>query len=473
MNKDLQEAQKEALARRAKQASKGKEEKKKNIYYTANFEGLVDIVLNDDYIKFLTSDSELLDTVEVDGTEYLPPPKRGLPPNLQIPCYDNVLGYAQNHDISGESGVTGTCKGCTLLYNDLIEYHKNISELPNNDLYQLLTLWDLHTYMIEKVNFSPIIYFYSIAERGKSRTLKGMINVAYRGLRKGDIRDAQLLRDCTHLKSALAFDMMDFWDKVTGAGSVDVVLNRYERGMTVSRVNRPEKGAFQDTDYYDVFGPTIIATNEIIHDIADTRSIPIVMIKSSRDFENEVKPEDSLDLKERLTAFRLAHFNDDLPKINKLVRSRLGDIFRPLHQMLLKVKPDKEEEFKKMVLRVEKMKLIEKTGSIDADVLQAWIAAKVNMVSGVIASQEVADAFNVDKGDKERLASRRIGNRLKSSGFQTTQTSNHTLGFFWNEETTEKLKKEYGVLSGSPELTETPETPKDDEEYPSLDIKTL
>ena len=335
-----------------------KDDKKKKINYIANFEGLVDIVLNDGHIRFLTSDGELSDEVEIDGVDYVPPPKRGLPPNLQIPRADKVLEYARNHTASGVSGENGVCTGCTPLYSNLIKYHINISELPNNDLYQVLALWDFHTYMIEKVSFSPIIYFYSIAERGKSRTLKGMVHVAYRGLRKGDIRDAQLLRDCTHLRASLAFDMMDFWDKVTSAGSVDVLLNRYERGMTVSRVNRPDKGPFKDTDFYDVFGPTLISTNEIIHDIADTRAIPIVMRKSSRDFENEVNPKDALNLREQLTAFRLVHFNDDLPKINKLVKSRLGDILRPLHQILLKVCPDKEEEFKKILSQIKSKKVL-------------------------------------------------------------------------------------------------------------------
>ena len=442
-----------------------KKEKKEPVRYLADFKGLVDIVLNGNSIKFLTSEKELLDSITIDRIEYLPPPKRGLPPNLLIPRADKVLGYAQNHGDTGVTGDTGVCRGCTLLYNDLIEYHKNISELPNNDLYQLLAIWDIHTYMIEKASFSPIIYFYSIAERGKSRTLKGMTYVAYRGIRKGDITDAQLIRDCTHLRATLAFDMMDFWEKIKQAGSVDVILNRYERGMTISRVNRPDKGPFKDTDYYDVFGPTVIATNEIIHDIADTRAIPIIMIKADRDFENEVDPKDSLDLRERLTAFKLVHYDDDLPKPVKLARSRLGDIVKPLHQILLKVAPNKEKEFIAMVKRIEKMKLVEKTGTVDSDILQAWVAiAKVKMVNGIVASQDVTDVFNEDKGDKEKLTSRQVGNRLKSFGFQTTKTNTNTLGFFHDEETTIKLKKEYGVVFVTPESPVTPVSPENEPE---------
>ena len=108
--------------------------------------------------------------------------------------------------------------------------------------------------------------------------------------------------------------------------------------------------------------------------------------------------------------------------------------------------------------------LIEKTGTVDQDILQAWLASKISIVNGVIASQEVTDAFNMDKGDREKLTSRKVGNRLKSFGFQTTQTHTSALGFFWDEETTQKLKKEYGVLSVTSEPSETSETPGTDDD---------
>ena len=434
-----------------------KEDKKEKVFYIANFDNLVDLVLNDDEVKFLTSDEELLNDITIDGLTYDAPRKHRLPPNLKIPKAHNIFDYAQKHGVSDVSDDSGVCKACTTLFNDLLEYHKNISELPNKDLYYLLVAWDFHTYLIDKFNFSPIIYFYSIAERGKSRTIKGMINVAYRGIRKVDISDAQLIRDCTHLRATLAFDMMDFWDKIKSAGSVDIILNRYERGSTVSRINRPEKGAFQDMDYYDVFGATLLGTNEIIHEIADTRAIPIIMRKADRDFEDEVTPLTGLDLKEQLVAFKLAHFEDKLPQIKKIVKSRLGDIIRPLHQVILMTNPVKEDLFINLIKEIEQIKLTEKSNSIDAEIIQSWLQAKEEMVSGVVACQLVADKFNADKSEKEKLASRKVGNILRSFSFQPTKTSTGALGFFWNGEVTEKLKKEHGLLLVSESL-ETSET---------------
>lgn len=450
-----------------KQGQKGK----KQVFYIADFPGLVDLVLSEDNeIKFLTSEAKLIDKVKIGDTIYNPPPKEKLPKNLIIPRASEVVKFAREHIETGETGDSGICRTCTQLYYDLIQYHQEISELPDPDLYHLIVCWDFHTHFIEKSNFSPIIYFYSVAERGKSRTLKGMLNVARRGIRKVDISDAQLLRDCTHLRATIGFDMMDFWDKVKQAGSVDVALNRYERGFTVSRINRSEKGAFQDVDYYDVFGPTILATNEIINDIAYTRAISIIMRKSHKEFENEVVPEDALPLKERLIGCRLAHFNDSLPQVRKIAKSRLGDITRPLFQILLKVNPQEEERFIKLVKKIEDTRLTDKSGSIDAEIIQAWMAVEHEIVNGVLANALVATGFNKDKSDKEQLTPRRIGNRLRAFGFQPTHTGNHTLGFFWDKDLTERLAKEYGVLpsetSESPEIPESPTETEAEEVQP-------
>jgi len=252
--------------------------------------------------------------------------------------------------------------------------------------------------------------------------------------------------------------MVDFWDKVKQAGSQDVILNRYERGMTVSRINRPDKGPFLDTDYFDVFGPTVLATNEIISEIAETRAIPIAMRKAEQEFDLPVTPEYALPLKEELTAWRFAHVQDNQwPSPQRIAKSRLGDIVAPLYQIILKVKPDLEEEFIKLVQEIEKVKLSEKSNSIDADILLAVSKVDQEVVNGVIASQLIANQYNKDKDDREKLTSRKIGNRLKSLSYQPTLTQTGALGFFWDEELLTKLLIEFGV--GGVKTSKTSETP--------------
>jgi hypothetical protein len=431
--------------------------------YTADFPDLVELVEDDDRLKFLLFDGSVQDSVILEDITYQCPQRRQLPPNMQIPRLDKVLSYARNHGVTGDTGVSGECIACTTLYEKLLQMHQTVSELPEPGFYHILTLWDFHTFCQEKAQYSPIIYFYSVAERGKTRTMKGMVWVCKRGIRKGDIKDAQLIRDCTNLRASLAFDMTDFWESVKAAGSQDVILNRFEKGLTVSRVNRPEKGAFKDIDYYEVFGPTILATNEIISDIADTRAIPITMLKATRDFEDEVKQKDLLELNEELVAWRLVHGRDVWEQPKKILRSRLGDIIRPLHQVLLHIAPQYEEEFIKIVKLISETKLTEKSSSVTAEVL---VAVKkicdeaANITNGVFPCQLVTNQYNTDKDEKEKIKSRRVGAILKSLGFKPTQTNNNTLGFIYKENLIVRLLGEYGVLVGnSPESPVSPESP--------------
>ena len=142
-----------------------------------------------------------------------------------------------------------------------------------------------------------------------------------------------------------------------------------------------------------------------------------------------------------------------------MIRARLGDIIRPLHQILLRVAPQYEEKFKEIVYKVSETKLTEKSGSLTAEILIAINKNVIegNVVSGVFACQLVTNTLNKDKDEKEKLKSRKVGNIIKSLGFKSTQTSNNTLGFFYKENQLIRLLSEYGVYM--PSVPESPVNP--------------
>ena len=151
---------------------------KPSAQYIALFEGLVDIVERDEAPLFLVRDGDRLETasdVLLDGERYLPPPRASLP--FLLPRADEVLKWYEED--SDEE-----------LYKALLKYHRGISELPSKRHYDLLVAWDFHSYMLEPVQYSPMTWFFAVPERGKSRTGKGMIYVAFRGVHVESLRDA-------------------------------------------------------------------------------------------------------------------------------------------------------------------------------------------------------------------------------------------------------------------------------------------
>jgi hypothetical protein len=221
---------------------------------SACFDGLVDLVLDDQgKLVFLVKERGSLTMKtehEVDGKLFIPPPHDKV--IWKVPRGSKVLRHwTQDTD--------------SALFHDLVQYHSTISELPSDNYYKFLAVWVMHTYLVDKFEYSPIPWFHGIAERGKTRTGKGMIYASYRGVHLITLREAHLLRLAQDLKATLFIDVMDLWKKAEAAGSEDILLCRFERGAKVPRVLYPSKGKFRDTVYFNIYGPTVVATNEAIN----------------------------------------------------------------------------------------------------------------------------------------------------------------------------------------------------------------
>jgi DNA primase catalytic core len=423
--------------------------------YTALFEGLIDIVEKDGKPAFLIKEDTNLSvesSVKKDGMLYFPPPKEQIP--WLIPRGEEILKL---YEIQSKKSDEECDKE---LYDELLAYHKSISELPEDGYYDLITAWDLHTYLLESTEYSPIICLFAVPERGKSRTGKGMIYIAFRGIHVESLRDAYLVRVANDLMASLFLDVKEIWKKAEKNGSEDILLHRFEKGAKVPRVLFPDKGAHRDIVYYSIFGPTIISTNEGIHRILETRAIPINMPDTTRRFEEDVTPLRALPLKEKLITFRARHYGKSLAYIPKPALGRLGDILKPIQQIIRLARPEREAYFLKLVKRLESEKLIEKADTIEAQILTILSGLRSSVDKGMLSVKEITDSFNEDRSDKYKVTYQRIGRRLSAMGFGKVRTSNGASAIVWDEEKLERVKDSYG-LSKTSETPDTSDTPKD------------
>ncbi|MDP3024363.1 MAG: CHC2 zinc finger domain-containing protein [candidate division Zixibacteria bacterium] len=421
-----------------------------NPVYTALLDGLVDLVGHHGTPAFLMKEGDklsILPQVEKDGILYIPPPKEQIP--WLLPRGEETLKYYELEEELSPKESDGA------LYNDLIVYFKAISELPTEEYYDLLTSWVLHTYFLEVVQYSPIICLFAVPERGKTRTGKGLVYLAYRGIHVESLRDAYLVRIANNFRSTIFFDVKDVWRKAEKTGSSDILLLRFEKGATVPRVLYPERGAFNDTVYYTIFGPTIVGTNESVHKILESRAITINMPESSRRFENDVTPELSLPLKERLIAFRARHLCQALPDMPKPVAGRLGDILKPLQQVIRLVRPDRETFFLNLVKELEAERLIDKADSLEGQILTVLIRLEDQVEGGTLPVKLIADTLNEDKSEKSQISYQRVGRRLSAMGFKKERAGNN-MAILWDQKKIERMRDTYG-------LRETHETHKRNE----------
>lgn len=380
---------------------------------SANIPGLIDIGIDDNgdvaYIVKVQDRLQIAPIWEVDGIAYTPPTKNGLP--FKLPRAIEVLKWHQSDNDYQ-------------LFDDLIAYLKQFSYLPDN-LWLIVACKVLLTYIQDHpdIYYLPELLFWAVPERGKSRTGKAVTYVSYRGIHLVELREANLFRYSQDMRATLFFDIMNLWKKAERNGVEDILLLRFEKGAKASRVLYPEKGAFRDMVHYDIYGPTLIATNEAVHKILNTRCILITMPNRPGKYENP-EPEKAQELKERLTAWRATVIDRPLPEIETIqgIDGRLWDISEPLLQVCKLICPEKLQVLKEALLEVAGQRIEEKKAGIEWQIISALYELSPDeevIPEWQIMLSKVLERLNENRPEDKKLTPQYLGRKLKAMGIKT------------------------------------------------------
>jgi len=167
----------------------------------------------------------------------------------------------------------------TELIKDLREFISRYVELPQPGDDLLLSCWVLHTYLADKCNWTPIIYFYGVKETGKTRAIEVLASVAFFAEILTVPTEATLFRAAQYFKTTLFLDELTIWGKNGHPDVANLVKSRYKKGIKVSRINMNKKGEKQ-VEYYDVFSPLCISSNEKMSPPIEDRSLIFLMQKN-------------------------------------------------------------------------------------------------------------------------------------------------------------------------------------------------
>src|SRR2546428_389200 len=82
----------------------------------------------------------------------------------------------------------------------------------------------------------PHLYFDGPPEFGKTRTGKGIIYAARRGIHTETLREPNFIREARDRNATIFLDVMDLWQKAERRWCEDILLARCERGSQAMRV---------------------------------------------------------------------------------------------------------------------------------------------------------------------------------------------------------------------------------------------
>lgn len=377
---------------------------------SAFFPGLIDLCVSDTgdvlFLHYKDGEAVLSERVITDIDLIVPPGREHLP--FLLPDAQEVMSTLNEGDCS------------QLLYENVLDYLKRFSSL--DDLQWVLVAHFIFlTYLHDHsdIDYCPYLLFFAVPERGKSRTGKSVSYLAFRGIHLSELRSPILFRYSHNLHGTLFLDVLDITQKAKKNDCEDILLLRAEKGATAPRVTHPEKGPFLDTTYYDIYGPTIIASNEQLDKILETRCLPIVMPNHPGNYENP-KPELALDLKARLTAWRARCLLQPLPDILPIegITGRLWDITKPLLQIAKVIDPEQAHRVKEAILAIAGEKNLSRLDSTEGR-LVAIIRELTEEKNLAICTEweikvsEIFRVFNEDRPVENKVKAQWIGKRLK------------------------------------------------------------
>jgi hypothetical protein len=167
------------------------------------------------------------------------------------------------------------------------------------------------------------------------------------------------------------------------------------------------------------------------------------MPESEREFEDDIKPEDGLPFRERLLAFRARWMDRDLPAVTKPCAGRLGDILKPLRQIVNAVCPN-ENWFLDLVRNLQVQRKRTGVDSLDAQVVAAMVQERKSISNGHLLNEVLLNALNEKRSERERITPQKLGKIIARLGFER-YTSGQQRGFYWKEELVKRLCERYGI----------------------------
>lgn len=400
---------------------------------SALFPELVDLVIKNESVHYLIvsgGDMGVTDEWRAGNGRIL------RPPDFDAIPYDPVRADLVLRNIDGNAAQ---------LYYSVLEELRTVSVLPSDAHYHLCTAYVFFTHLSENAPYFPYLWFFGLPERGKSRMVKVLTRLSWRGLYTETLNEAYIFRFAESFAGTIGLDVYELSGRAQKKGSHDLLLGRYDEGMKVPRVIAPDKGPFNDMRYYRVAGPTILATNTEIpaKDPLRSRCLKITMPEARGIYPNHSQS-DLFELRAGLLAFRARHLNSSLPDVAKPVAGRLGDLMQPLLSVAALLPREATENIKNLIRELETERREAEAETLAGRIVTILFSLQNQVAGGWLPVELVTQMVNMEVPQQNQIASQKVGHELSALGIvrKKKQGKMHIL---WKQDEMEKLFARFGL----------------------------
>lgn len=333
------------------------------------------------------------------------------------------------------------------LWNEIRAFIFEHLFLPDENLYDVLTAWIFASWIPETWSVIPYIFFYGPVASGKTRGLEILHRLSYRAIMSSNISSAALFRACEAWHPTLILDETEIYNKQEKNEIIGLLNSGYRRGQFAIRVKTTEKGEILEC--FDVFGFKAMAGTEGLAKTLESRSIMIRMLKNRRKVNLHIDEKKANELRAKLLSWRLRMLTDgELCEVCEGLFKKIGKLgfdsgrLEELFQCLLAVANDGRENILRYAEKMNEMRLFEEMTSIEAEVIEIMLNSNLGLLNNVILTKDVAEKFNENRVEREKVKAAFIGWAIRRLGFEPRHTRQGN-GWLFDRERLNYLKQIY------------------------------
>ena len=166
------------------------------------------------------------------------------------------------------------------LFANIKDIFQSYIELPNEKLYDYLTLWTIGTYFFPLFNTYPYVYVGGISQTGKTKLLTLCSCLSFNGVPSTHMTTSILYRIIESSRCSLFIDEReDLRNKAKNGDFRNILLGGYKKGFPVFR-NKKISDDYEPQSY-DVYSPKMLANIEGLESVLNSRCLDIIMLRGS------------------------------------------------------------------------------------------------------------------------------------------------------------------------------------------------
>jgi hypothetical protein len=347
------------------------------------------------------------------------------------------------------------------IYDEIREYIYAHLDLPDDRLYDVLSAWAMATWIPEKFETVPYLFFMGTRDSGKTRGLETLHQLSYRGILSPSASPSALFRHIEKYGPTLFLDEAEIYGLEEKREAIALLNAGYRRGQYVLRTSTETS----EGQAFAVFGFKALASTDILTPTLESRAIVIPMNRNVRNVKLLLDKEEAKQLRMKLLLYRFRMLRtpegiegfEGFSEVSPLGfgNGRIVELFYPLVSVTNKGR----EAILEYAKENYQARLEEEQTTIEAQLVQAVLACENDVEQGKISTARITEKFNENKPEREQWKVQSVGYALKKLGFKSCRMPSGNFGKYWDASLIERLKKRYPPLTDTSQKPSNPSDP--------------